>query len=333
MPWLNHLMILKVNLMIKKYSFPVSIFLFLFSIFFLSSSSFLNNSDNIHQQGFNSKYNVYSVLKPNDLKFADELVPNTSLDVWERLDKELLKNIYWQSNTLLYFKRANKYFPIIEEILAKNNIPDDFKYLALIESGFEYTVSPSGAAGFWQIMRGTAREYGLEVNYAIDERYNLRKSTEAACSYLRKAYDEFGSWTMAAASYNMGINGVRRKIEKQETNNYFNLHLNDETSRYVFRIIVIKEIMENPRKYGFVFRDNDLYTHPQVKQIRVDSTIDNLYSFAKDHNINYKILKKYNPWLRISKLPDESRRVYYLDIPIKSDELIFEDLVVDESLK
>ena len=332
MPWLNHLMILKVNLMIKKYSFPVSIFLFLFSIFFLSSS-YLNNSDNIHQQGFNSKYNVYSVLKPNDLKFADELVPNTSLDVWERLDKELLKNIYWQSNTLLYFKRANKYFPIIEEILAKNNIPNDFKYLALIESGFEYTVSPSGAAGFWQIMRGTAREYGLEVNYAIDERYNLRKSTEAACSYLRKAYDEFGSWTMAAASYNMGINGVRRKIEKQETNNYFNLHLNDETSRYVFRIIVIKEIMENPRKYGFVFRDNDLYTHPQVKQIMVDSTIDNLYSFAKDHNINYKILKKYNPWLRISKLPDESRRVYYIDIPIKSDELIFEDLVVDESLK
>ena len=182
-------------------------------------------------------------------------------------------------------------------------------------------------------MRGTAREYGLEVNYAIDERYNLRKSTEAACSYLRKAYDEFGSWTMAAASYNMGINGVRRKIEKQETNNYFNLHLNDETSRYVFRIIVIKEIMENPRKYGFVFRDNDLYTHPQVKQIRVDSTIDNLYSFAKDNNINYKILKKYNPWLRISKLPDESRKVYYIDIPIKSDELIFEDLVVDESLK
>ena len=332
MPWLNHLMILKVNLMIKKYSFPVSIFLFLFSIFFLPSS-YLNNSDNIHQQGFNSKYNVYSVLKPNDLKFADELVPNTSLDVWERLDKELLKNIYWQSNTLLYFKRANKYFPIIEEILAKNNIPDDFKYLALIESGFEYTVSPSGAAGFWQIMRGTAREYGLEVNYAIDERYNLRKSTEAACSYLRKAYDEFGSWTMAAASYNMGINGVRRKIEKQETNNYFNLHLNDETSRYVFRIIVIKEIMENPRKYGFIFRDNDLYTHPQVKQIKVDSTINNLYSFAKNHNINYKILKKYNPWLRISKLPDESRRVYYIDIPIKSDELIFEDLVVDESLK
>ena len=318
--------------MIRKYSLPLLIFLLSLSLLFISSS-YLNTSDNIHQQGFNNKYNVYSVLKPDNLKFSNELVPNNSLDVWERLDKELLKNIYWQSNTLLYFKRANKYFPIIEEILAENNIPDDFKYLALIESGFEYTVSPSGAAGFWQIMKGTAREYGLEVNYAIDERYNLRKSTEAACRYLQKAYNEFGSWTMAAASYNMGINGVRRKIQKQETNNYFNLHLNDETSRYVFRIIVIKEIMENPRKYGFVFRDNDLYSYPQVKQIRVDSTINNLYSFAREHNINYKILKKYNPWLRISKLPDESRRVYYIDVPTSSDEIIFEDLVVDESTK
>jgi hypothetical protein len=263
------------------------------------------------------------------LKFANENIPQSTLDVWERLDKELLKNIYWQSNTLLYFKRANKYFPIIEEILAKNNIPSDFKYLALIESGFEYKVSPSGAAGFWQIMKGTAREYGLEVNYAIDERYHLKKSTEAACKYLQKAYDKFGSWTMAAASYNMGISGVQRQVKKQNTNNYFNLYLNDETSRYVFRIIVIKEIMENARKYGFVFRQNDLYSYPSVKQIRVDSTINNLYSFAQENDINYKILKRFNPWLRTSKLPDESRRVYYIDIPEKSEELIFDDLVIE----
>ena len=131
----------------------------------------------------------------------------------------------------------------------------------------------------------------------------------------------------------MGINGVRRQLQKQETNNYFNLHLNDETSRYVFRIIVIKEIMENPRKYGFVFRKSDLYSYPEVKQVRVDSTISNLYAFAKEHNINYKILKKYNPWLRISKLPDESRRVYYIDIPSESNELIFNDLIIEESLK
>ena len=173
--------------MIRKVTFVISLFLIVFLTHFFISSTYTSNSDTVHQQGFNSKYNVYSVLKPDNLKFANENVPQSTFDVWERIDKELLKNIYWQSNTLLYFKRANKYFPIIEEILAKNNIPSDFKYLALIESGFEYKVSPSGAAGFWQIMKGTAREYGLEVNYAIDERYHLIKSTEAACKYLQKA--------------------------------------------------------------------------------------------------------------------------------------------------
>jgi hypothetical protein len=311
--------------MIRKVTFVITLFSIVFLTHFFISSTYTSNSDTVHQQGFNSKYNVYSVLKPDNLKFANEKIPESTYDVWERLDKELLKNIYWQSNTLLYFKRANKYFPIIEEILEKNNIPSDFKYLALIESGFEYKVSPSGAAGFWQIMKGTAREYGLEVNYAIDERYHLIKSTEAACKYLQKAYNKFGSWTLAAASYNMGINGVQRQVKKQNTNNYFNLYLNDETSRYVFRIIVIKEIMENPRKYGFVFRQNDLYSYPSVKQIRVDSTINNLYSFAQENDINYKILKRFNPWLRTYKLPDESRRVYYIDIPEKSEELIFDD--------
>jgi hypothetical protein len=315
--------------MIRKVTFVTSLFSIVFLTHFFISSTYTSNSDTVHQQGFNSKYNVYSVLKPDNLKFANENIPQSTFDVWERLDKELLKNIYWQSNTLLYFKRANKYFPIIEEILEKNNIPSDFKYLALIESGFEYKVSPSGAAGFWQIMKGTAREYGLEVNYAIDERYHLKKSTEAACKYLQKAYDKFGSWTMAAASYNMGISGVQRQVKKQNTNNYFNLYLNDETSRYVFRIIVIKEIMENARKYGFVFRQNDLYSYPSVKQIRVDSTINNLYSFAQENDINYKILKRFNPWLRTSKLPDESRRVYFIDIPEKSEDLIFDDLVIE----
>ena len=315
--------------MIRKVTFVIFLFSIVFLTHFLISSTYTSNSDTVHQQGFNSKYNVYSVLKPDNLKFANENIPESTFDVWERLDKELLKNIYWQSNTLLYFKRANKYFPIIEEILEKNNIPSDFKYLALIESGFEYKVSPSGAAGFWQIMKGTAREYGLEVNYAIDERYHLIKSTEVACKYLQKAYDKFGSWTLAASSYNMGINGVQRQVKKQNTNNYFNLYLNDETSRYVFRIIVIKEIMENPRKYGFVFRQNDLYSYPSVKQIRVDSTINNLYSFAQENDINYKILKRFNPWLRTSKLPDESRRVYYIDIPEKSEELIFDDLAFE----
>ena len=152
-------------------------------------------------------------------------MPIFSSEIWERLDKEMLKNIYWQSNTLLYIKRANKYFPTIEKILKDNNVPDDFKYLALIESGLENVISPSGAAGFWQFLKETAKEYNLEVNTSIDERYNLEKSTFAACKYLKDAYTQFGSWTMAAASYNMGMNGMRRAIELQVTNNYYNLFL------------------------------------------------------------------------------------------------------------
>jgi len=289
-------------------------------------SSELRSDDELHQQHFNMKYGIFSILQPEGLNFAGEEIPTYSPEIWERIDKELLKNTYWQSNTMLFFKKANKYFPIIEPILKKNNIPDDFKYLALIESGLDNVVSPAGAAGFWQILKSTAREHGLEVNSAIDERYNLEKSTEVACAYLNDAYAKFGSWTMAAASYNMGKNGARRRIAQQGTNNYYNLHLNSETGRYVFRIIAVKEIMENPKRYGFMFRKKDLYTMSNYKTIEVDSTIANLNDFAKLHGINYKLLKQFNPWLRTSSLPDKSRRKYILKIPTDIDLLVFEDL-------
>ena len=187
--------------------------------------SFVNKEtkNKLHQREFNKQYRIFSLLPPDNLDFSDEIVPYNSSGIWERLDKELLRNTYWQSNTLLYFKKANKYFPIIEPILEVNGIPDDFKYLALIESGLENVVSPSGAAGFWQFLKETGKEYNLEVNSSIDERYNLEKSTFAACEYLNNAYKQFGSWTMAAASYNMGMNGIRRAIESQGTNNYYNL--------------------------------------------------------------------------------------------------------------
>jgi len=285
----------------------------------------LKSDDELHQQQFNMKYGIFAIVKPEGLNFAGEEIPIQSPEIWERIDKELLKNTYWQSNTMLFFKRANKYFPIIEPILKKNNIPDDFKYLAVIESGLDNVVSSAGAAGFWQILKGTAREHGLEVNSAIDERYNLEKSTEVACAYLQDAYDKFGNWTMAAASYNMGKRGVRRCMSKQGTNNYYNLHLNSETARYVFRIIAVKEIMENPKKYGFIFRDKDLYVMPEYKALEVDSTIANLSNFAEIQAINYKLLKQFNPWLRTSSLPDKSRRKYILKIPTDTDLLIFKD--------
>ena len=310
------------------YFFGISILFFGIARLFIFSAD-LKSEDELHQQHFNMKYGIFAINQPEDLNFAGEEIPIYSSEIWERIDKELLKNTYWQSNTMLYFKKANKYFPIIEPILKKYNIPDDFKYLALIESGLDNVVSPAGASGFWQILKGTAREHGLEVNSAIDERYNLEKATVVACEYLQDAYNKFGTWTMAAASYNMGKNGVRRRIAKQESNNYYNLHLNNETSRYVFRIIAVKEILQNPRKYGFMFREKDLYSMPNYTTVEVDSTIVDLADFAKKNGINYKLLKQFNPWLRSTSLPDKSRRKYILKIPTDTDLMVFEDFAVD----
>ena len=310
------------------YFFGISILFFGIAQLFIFSAD-LKSEDELHQQHFNMKYGIFAINQPEDLNFAGEEIPIYSSEIWERIDKELLKNTYWQSNTMLYFKKANKYFPIIEPILKEYNIPDDFKYLALIESGLDNVVSPAGASGFWQILKETAREHGLEVNSAIDERYNLEKATVVACEYLQDAYNKFGNWTMAAASYNMGKNGARRRIEKQESNNYYNLHLNNETSRYVFRIIAVKEIMQNPRKYGFMFRKKDLYSMPNYTTVEVDSTIVDLADFAKKNGINYKLLKKFNPWLRSTSLPNKSRRRYILKIPTDTDLMVFEDFAVD----
>jgi hypothetical protein len=312
----------------KYFYFIGSIVLFYVVTQLFIYSTDLKSEDRLHQEQFNLKYGIFAIVQPEDLNFAGEEIPIYSSEIWERIDKELLKNIYWQSNTMLYFKKANKYFPIIEPILKKYDIPDDFKYLAVIESGLDNVVSPSGAAGFWQIMKGTGREYGLEVNKEIDERYNLEKSTVVACKYLQDSYNKFGNWTMAAASYNMGKNGVRRKIKEQASNNYYNLYLNSETARYIFRIIAVKEIMQNPRRYGFMFREMDLYSMPNFKAIEVDSTISNLYDFAKSHSVNYKLLKQFNPWLRSMSLPDKSRKKYILKIPTDSDIMVFDNIEV-----
>jgi hypothetical protein len=315
------------------YFLGIAVLFLVVSQLFMYSTD-LNSEDELHQQQFNMKYGIFAIVQPESLNFAGEEIPICSSEIWERVDKQLLKNTYWQSNTMLYFKKAHKYFPVIEPILKQYNLPDDFKYLAVIESGLDNVISPSGAAGFWQILKGTGREYGLEVNSAIDERYNLEKATVVACEYLQEAYNKFGNWTMAAASYNMGKNGARRKIEEQSSNNYYNLYLNSETSQYVFRIIAIKEIMQNPRKYGFMFRDKDLYTMPNYKTIEVDSTITNLSDFAKSHNVNYKLLKQFNPWLRAKSLPDKSRKKYILKIPINTGLMVFDNIEVElDSLK
>lgn len=276
-----------------------------------------DTEDSPLKESFFNNYKVYAIDLPEKLDFAGERVPIEDPDVYEHLDREFLVNTYWQSNGLLYIKRANKYFPIIEPILKRNNIPDDFKYLALIESGLTNAVSPAGASGFWQFMKSAAKEYGLEVGDQVDERYHLEKATQAACDYLNAAKRSTGSWTMAAAAYNAGVTGMNRQANLQETNNYYDLWLNNETSRYVFRILAVKEIMKNPKKYGFIFDKRHLYNELPTYSVMIDSSITNLISFAKQYNITYKDLKIYNPWLRDRKLENKDGKTYYIKIPKK----------------
>lgn len=260
-------------------------------------------------------YNVYALQLPDYMDFAGEPVPLNNPDIRERMDRELLVNTYWQSNMLIMIKRANKYFPIIEPLLAKHGLPDDFKYLAVAESGLDNVQSPAGAAGFWQFLKSTGKEYGLEINEYVDERYHLEKATEVAAEYLIKSKSRFGSWTAACAAYNAGNAGVSKQMERQDVDDYYDLLLNSETSRYVFRILAFKEILNNPKKYGFNYRDKDLYTAVPTNKVLVDTAVTDFAQFAKRFGINYKILKIHNPWLRDTYLRNASGKQYYIEIP------------------
>ena len=262
-------------------------------------------------------YKIKALKIPKGLNLAGERVPVEINDVKERMERELLVNTYWQSNGILLLKRANRYFSILEPLLAMHNLPDDFKFLALAESGFTDETSSEGAAGIWHFMRTTGKEYGLEINKNVDERYNIEKSTKVAAEYLIKAKEKLGSWTLAAASYNAGNRGVSRRLEAQEVSSYYDVKLPDETERYIFRILALKEIITNPKKYGFVFDKEDLYTVKETRLVKVDTTISNLTLFAKEFGMNYKELKIHNPWLREHKLNNKSRRLYEIKIPLK----------------
>jgi len=262
-------------------------------------------------------YTIKALKIPDELTFAGEKVPTELYDIKERMDRELLVNTYWQSNGLLLIKRAHKYFPVIEPMLKKYGIPDDFKYLAVAESGLENNSSSAGAAGFWHFLKSSAKEYGLEVNQNVDERYNLEKATKVAADYLKKSKKRFGTWTLAAAAYNAGNARIARNLKKQQVTDYYDLLLNSETSRYVLRIVALKEVLSYPKKYGFEFDKEDLYTSPATRTVKVDTVITNIASFAKGFNINYKELKLHNAWLRENKLNNKSRKSYKITIPVK----------------
>lgn len=272
-------------------------------------------TDEHQQEKFVKDYRVYPISIPQDLEFAGEPVPTESPDIYERMDRELLVNTYWQSNALLLMKRANRFFPVIEPILEELGVPDDLKYIAVIESGLTNAVSPAGARGYWQFMEATGEEYGLEINDNIDERYHLEKSTRAAVEYLKKSEERFGSWTLAAAAYNRGNYGISHQLERQEVEGYYNLLLGEETGRYIFRILALKEIMTHPKKYGFHFREKDLYQPIPTFEVKVDTSVTNFAQFAKNYGINYKILKIHNPWLREKGLENSERKEYIIKIP------------------
>lgn len=261
---------------------------------------------------------VIPVRMPKKLDFAGEVVPLKNFEIKESLERELTVNTYWQSQTLLLLKRVPRYFSIIEPILKAEGVPDDFKYLAVAESGLvDRIVSPAGATGIWQFMRTTGREYGLEINSEVDERYHLEKATRAACKYFKKHYSSFNNWTMVAAAYNAGKSGINKQISRQKVNNYYDLLLNAETSRYLFRILSFKVIFSNPEKYGFFLKKNDYYPSIPTREVTVKNRVANFADFAATKGVNYKILKYFNPWLRQAYLTNKSGKTYILKIPEK----------------
>jgi membrane-bound lytic murein transglycosylase D len=291
-------------------------------VFFLLGNTIYEKVRTTNESIENSKLvDMYDLPLPEKADFCGEPVPLYEAEVRERLDRELLINANLHATTILIIKRANRWLPQVEAILKEENVPDDFKYLMVIESSVSNAVSGAGATGYWQIMKPTAKELGLELNAEVDERYHVIKSTRAACQYIKKSYQKFGSWTNAAASYNMGLSGMMRACIKQKARFYYDLLLNQETSRYVFRILALKEIMQSPKKYGFEISATNLYKPYTLKKIEIDTTITSLIDFAHSQGVSYKSLKTYNPWLISDKLTiiqeeGKPKRKYILEFPI-----------------
>ena len=290
--------------------------------FLLSSYTGEKKSETTNSSADTSSAKLPQVVKSIDLdkefSFAGEIVPTENFDVFERLDRELLRDAYWHSSTVLSIKRAKRFFPVIEKILKQEGIPEDMKYLAVAESSLSNAVSPAGAKGVWQFMKGTGKEYGLEISNEVDERYHLEKSTFAACKYLNSLYNKFGNWTMVAAAYNMGGNGLASESKTQRSNNYYELNLNQETSRYIFRILSIKEIMSQPEVYGFYISDEDKYAPlDKYEEVEIKESVQNWGDFAKKYNTTYRMIKVYNPWLVSDALSNKAQKKYTIRLPKK----------------
>lgn len=293
-------------------------FIFLLFLFLFSCAEPNKEPDNLAIQSTTTPHELPDI--PEFMIFCGQRINLKDEDIRERLDREILVNAYFQSATIQHLKRANRYFPTIERILKRENVPDDMKYLAVIESGLTQAVSPAGAQGFWQFMPETAAQFGLELSEEVDERLHIEKSTVAACNYLKNAKEELGDWLLATASYNRGIGGVRSDMKWQGTSHYFDTHMNSETARYVYRLLAVKLIMENPAKYGFQLKKEALYKPFSTINVTIKSSIPNLAKWAKMKGINYKILVKLNPWILTNKLAVKNR-FYVIQLPSQHTQL------------
>lgn len=261
---------------------------------------------------------VISPEVPSHITFAGKKIDFDPIDMWERLDRELTAISYTHGNTLLALKRANRYFPIMKPILRSEGIPEDMIYLAVIESTLNpRALSPAKAAGMWQFIPSTAKEYGLEVGTEVDERYDIEKSTRAAARYLKNAYNRYGNWESVAASYNGGMARISNELSAQKVNSAYDLWLADETMRYMFRLLAMKMIMESPSTYGFQLRPDQLYQPIKYKEVKVNGPVADWPQWALDHGIDYMTLREHNSWIRSKSLTNKSGKTYTVKIPTR----------------
>ncbi len=313
----------------KKYfpyivSFLVVIGVFLWELF--------QPRQKVYLPGTNvQNYKIVPLPIPDTLSFAGEPVPLDIFYVKEALDKELAVNTYWHSSTLQLIRKSSRWFPLIDSVLTADTIPVDFRYIPLIESNLSNVKSPAGAVGFWQLMKGTARDYGLEVNKEVDERYDVKKSAEAAALYLKKSYRKLHSWTLVAASYNAGIKRITSLMETQKAGNFYDLLVPDETNRYIYRILAVKLIFSHPQDYGFYLNPGDYYEPLPYHIVAINHKVKNWADFAKEQGITYRLLKYYNPWLRQPYLKNRKKKTYNIKIPDEPFNMSFNKLKKEES--
>lgn len=264
------------------------------------------------------QYKWYTPDLPKSLSFSGEKVPLDRPEIREQLEREMLNNYYNQNSMLYVLKLSTRYFPLIEQRLRANGVPDDFKYLCVAESALQNQTSRVGAVGFWQFMKDTAPRYGLTINEEVDERYNVLKATDAACGYFKEAYAKFGSWTGAAASYNCGMGGFNTQATYQRTTDYYNLLLPDETMRYMFRILALKYLITEANRIGFILQANETYKPYRTRTVEITETIPDLTQYALDNGITYRVLKLHNPWMRGHTLTVKAGKSYQVLLPVKN---------------